>query len=394
MNVLYVSHTGAMSGAEHSLLELLGHLPDGVSPTLAAPAGPLGSAAQELGLPFVAVRGTDVSLRLHPWHTSKGAAAIVRSATELRRLARRSRADLLHANTTRAGLIAVLASKGGGPPVVVHVRDCLPETRAANMTRRLISAGGAIVLANSLYTAAAFARDGTRRPVRTVYNGIDLARFDPSSCSRDETRQSLGYEESTVLLGVVGQITPWKGQEDAVQTLALVRRDLPEARLLIVGEPKFTAAATRYDNAAYDSGLRRLVVELGLGESVRFLGERRDVPALLHACDLVLVPSWEEPFGRTVVEAMAMERPVLATNVGGPVEIVTDGEDGVLLAPRQPAAWAEAILRLAARPDLREQLGRRARRKVSTTFTLDAHVQAVVAAYREVLRAGERERER
>jgi glycosyltransferase involved in cell wall biosynthesis len=394
VNVLYLSHTGAMSGAEHSLLELLGHLPDGVSPTLAAPAGLLGSAAQELGLPFVAVRGTDVSLRLHPWHTSKGVAAIVRGATELRRLARRSRADLVHANTTRAGLIAVLAAKGGGPPVVVHVRDFLPETLAANMTRRLISAGAAIVLANSRYTAAAFARDGARARVRTVYNGVDLARFDPANYSGDETRQGLGYQKRAVLLGVVGQITPWKGQEDAVRTLALVRRDLPEARLLLVGEPKFTAAATRYDNAAYEAGLRRLAVELGLGESVRFLGERQDVPALLHACDLVLVPSWEEPFGRTVVEAMAMERPVLATNVGGPAEIVTDGEDGVLLPPRQPAVWAEAILRLVARPDLREELGRRARRKVSTTFTLDAHVRAVIAAYEDVLRVGEHRGER
>src|SRR5439155_17250744 len=132
----------------------------------------------------------------------------------------------------------------------------LPETRAANMTRRLISAGGAIVLANSRYTAAAFAGDGTRAQVRTVYNGIDLARFDPSRSLRDETRHGLGYHERTLLLGVVGQITPWKGQDDAVRTLALVRRHLPEARLLLVGEPKFTAAATRYDNAAYDAGLR------------------------------------------------------------------------------------------------------------------------------------------
>src|SRR5207302_5178465 len=98
-------------------------------------------------------------------------------------------------------------------------------------------------------------------------------------------------------------------------------------RLLVVGSPKFTSGATRLDNRAYLDELHRLVAELGLDDTVLFLGEREDVPEILAATDLVLVPSWEEPFGRAIVETMAMGVPVIATSIGGPAEIISDGVD-------------------------------------------------------------------
>src|SRR5207244_4255122 len=102
---------------------------------------------------------------------------------------------------------------------------------------------------------------------------------------------------------------------------------------LVVGEPTFTSGATRYRNEAYDESLRQLAAELGVSESVSFLGGREDVPEIVRSLDVLLVPSWEEPFGRTILEGMAMEVPVIATNVGGPPEIVADGKDGLLLPP-------------------------------------------------------------
>jgi glycosyltransferase involved in cell wall biosynthesis len=133
-----------------------------------------------------------------------------------------------------------------------------------------------------------------------------------------------------------------------------------------------------------------MVGDLGLAGAVSFLGERADIPEILRALDLVLVPSWEEPFGRSVIEAMAMETPVIATDVGGPAEIVTDGADGLLLAPRQPERWAEVAAGFLRAPGRREPMGTAARRTVEARFSREVHVQGVLAAYREALIGSDR----
>jgi glycosyltransferase involved in cell wall biosynthesis len=184
---------------------------------------------------------------------------------------------------------------------------------------------------------------------------------------------------------MVAQITPWKGQLDAIEAFALVHEVLPDAHLLIAGEAKFVSSATRYDNAGYDRELRRRVAELGLEDHVRFLGETDEVPAVLRASNATLLPSWEEPFGRTVAEAMAIGTPVLATSVGGPAEIVEDGVDGLLLPPREPELWARELLGLLADPERRERLAAHARAKAVARFGRDAHAQAVSDVYREVI---------
>ena len=112
---------------------------------------------------------------------------------------------------------------------------------------------------------------------------------------------------------------------------------------MIVGEVKFGGAATRLDNDGYLAELHRLIDELGLGDAVEFAGEREDVPELMAEADVLLAPSTEEPFGRTVVEAMAVETPVVATSVGGPSEVIDDGVTGLLVAPENPIAWSQAI---------------------------------------------------
>jgi glycosyltransferase involved in cell wall biosynthesis len=118
---------------------------------------------------------------------------------------------------------------------------------------------------------------------------------------------------------------------------------------------------------------------------VVWLGEREDIPEILRALDIVLVPSWEEPFGMVVIESMAMELPVIATEIGGPTEIVTPPKDGLLLPPRQPEAWASAIERLVERPHERLSMGRAARRRVAEALSVQIFVERVLDGYGEVL---------
>jgi glycosyltransferase involved in cell wall biosynthesis len=215
-----------------------------------------------------------------------------------------------------------------------------------------------------------------------VPNGVDLERFRPDPAGRRAARAKLGVREGTALVGVVGQITPWKGQADAIEAVSLVGQRHPSILLLVVGSVKF--AGSRHDNHEYLAALHRRVAELGLGGRVRFLGEREDIPQLLRALDILLVPSWEEPFGRVVIEGMAVSTPVLATAVGGPAEVIEDGDDGILLPPRQPRRWADAIDALLADPDRRLALGCQARHTVEARFDEAQHATRITGFYSQL----------
>jgi glycosyltransferase involved in cell wall biosynthesis len=254
----------------------------------------------------------------------------------------------------------------------------------------VIGRRAAVVIANSHYTNASFARVHSTTPVRVVHGPVDLKRFDPAEIDPAAARGRLGVEPSTFVLAVIAQITPWKGQDDAIHVLELLKRRKLKARLLLVGSPKFVSGATRHDNRAYARELGRLTESLGLGEDVEFLGEREDIPQILRAVDVLLVPSWEEPFGLAIIEAMAMRVPVVATNVGGPVEIVRPDEDGLLLPPRAPEIWAAAIEELVRRPALRAEMGLNARERVAARFGVEQHVKEVLSAYEEALLSRDR----
>jgi glycosyltransferase involved in cell wall biosynthesis len=185
-----------------------------------------------------------------------------------------------------------------------------------------------------------------------------------------------------VLLGVVAQLSPWKGQRTAIEALSLLRGEGIDARLLLVGSAKFVDRATRFDNEAYVAELGRLIADRGLGERVSFLGERDDVPELVRALDVLLLPSQEEPFGRALIEAMALEVPVVATSVGGPPEIVTEGREGYLVSPDCPPEWAAAIRRIIDSPDRGAAMGRAGRDRARTAFGAPEHARALVELYR------------
>jgi len=385
MKVLYVSHTAVVSGAERSLLDLLGALPDTVEPLLATPPGPLQALAQERGIATTAIVGTAGSLRVHPLHTPRALAEMAVAAWQVRRAAARHGADLVHANSIRAGVVLGFA-RMRRTPTIVHVRDCLPPGRMSKATLRLIASTATTILANSAYTAASVLAAAPNARVEVVHNAVDLARFDRASIDRAEARAALGEAgERRLLLGVVAQLSPWKGQDTAIEALSLLCREGIDAHLLLIGSAKFVARSTRFDNQDYVDRLRELVTAAGLADRVSWLGEREDVPQIIRALDVLLLPSWEEPFGRALIEAMALGVPVVATNVGGPREIIEDGREGYLVAPRQPTAWAQAIARIAQSADAGAGMGRAGRERAVRLFTIDRHVHATLDVYERAI---------
>jgi L-malate glycosyltransferase len=386
VRILYVSHTGLVSGAERSLLGLLESLPVDVEPMLAGPPGPLHDHAARIGTLTAPIAGTAGSLRFHPVHTPVAVAAMAVSAGGVLRAARSWQADLLHANSIRAGMIAEPVARVLKRPLVLHVRDCLPPSPLIQRLQASLALRAGAVIAISVHVAKAFDPHGIAPRLRIIDNPFDLATLDPARIDRVAARKKLELADDDKVLALVGQITPWKGQEEAIRALAWLREEEhPTAVLLLVGEAKFVTRACRYDNRGYLCRLHELTAQLGLGDAVRFLGEREDVPEILRACDVALLPSWDEPFGRAAVEAMAMGVPVVASAIGGPAEIITDGVDGTLVQPRDPAALAVAVDELLRDPRRRRALGCAARKSVEERFGGERHATSVTALYREVL---------
>ena len=271
IRALYLNHTDQMSGGERSLMLLLEGLPDSVLPILACPEGPLATVGRAADVPWVPVRGTAGSLKLHPVYTPAAVTDLLRAALEVRRASDELSIDLIHANSIRAGLVAALARRLGGPPVLAHVRDVLPPGAISTMTSRLLGAGADVVVANSEYTRSHLPLDSGTASTEVVHNPVDLDRFDRSRVDALAVRRELGLAEGTRLLAVVAQITPWKGQDTAIEALAGLRRQGHDAHLALVGSAKFVDKATRFDNDRYLGQLRELVVGLGLERQVSIL---------------------------------------------------------------------------------------------------------------------------
>jgi glycosyltransferase involved in cell wall biosynthesis len=386
MRVLYVDHTAAVSGAERSLLALLAALPPEVSPLLACPAGPLAQRASALGVPSLGITGTEASLRVSSPATAGAVLDMGRSAVQIARLAASRQVDVLHANSIRAGMLAAVAGRLARRPVVAHIRDTLPPGTVARVSQGLIARGAQTVVANSTFTAQAFTAATGRDDVLVLSNPVDVDGIAARRLEPAQARARLDLPADALVLGVIGQITPWKGQEEAVRaTTALVAAGRP-AHLLVVGEAKFLEATTRYDNRAYLARLQELAGDPAVSGRVHFVGEREDVPEILSALDALLVPSWEEPFGRVVVEGMAAGIPVVATGEGGPAEIIDDGVTGLLVPSRDPAALAAAVQRLVDEPALAGELAA-AGAEAARRFRPAGHAEALVAIYRAALAA-------
>ncbi|MDN3555968.1 glycosyltransferase family 4 protein [Halomonas maura] len=216
--------------------------------------------------------------------------------------------------------------------------------------------------------------------IRRLYLGIDPTPYVAGLAAdeRRALRAELGVPEGAAAIGMPGRITPGKGQAVWVEALARLAEAWPELAwhgVLIGG-----LAAGEGSNEAFVAELRERVAALGLTERIRFAGFRGDLPRCLEALDIVCVPSRNEAFGLTVIEAMAAARPVVGADSGAIPELV-DATTGRLAAPEDPDAWAAALGELGADAALQHRLGQAGRARVLEAFTLAAHVRALVAEY-------------
>jgi glycosyltransferase involved in cell wall biosynthesis len=206
--------------------------------------------------------------------------------------------------------------------------------------------------------------------VSLIYNGVDLNRYDrmEACCTLPE---EYGMGPAAQIVGVVGRLEPEKGHPTLIDAWPLVLGAVPEAYLLVVGEGSRREA------------LEQQVAELGIGGRVIFTGRRDDVPEVTAALDVAVLPSYREAQGLTILEAMALSRPVVASNVGGIPEMVEDGRTGLLVPPHDASALAAAIIRLLTNHPLADMLARAGHDLVHERFCVELMVSAIEDLYDE-----------
>ncbi len=207
-------------------------------------------------------------------------------------------------------------------------------------------------------------------PRSLIYNGVDLERYDHQEpcCT---LREEYGMEPDSQIVGVVGRLELEKGHPTLLEAWPLVLEAVPLAYLMIVGE------GSRLDE------LQEIVHELGLDDHVVFTGRRDDIPAVTAAFDVAVLPSYREAQGLTILEAMALSRPVVASNVGGIPEMIQDGINGLLVPPHDPPELAGAIVRLLQDHPLADMLGRAGHDMTHDRFCVQIMVNAIQDLYDE-----------
>jgi glycosyltransferase involved in cell wall biosynthesis len=366
VNVLLVSNSGELvGGGEHSLLDLVVHLTGlRFRPLVVCPArGPLVARLEAEGIPVAIL----------PCLGRQGSRIVerVRCLAELGRLVRARRISLLHVNAMgRIALCAGLVGRWRRVPVLWHVR----VKEAEGWKDRLLARLAVRIVVNSDAVARRFS-GCPGASVTRIYNGIDLARFAPGP-PPPGLREALGLPPGGPVVGSVGRFVAYKGYDHLLDAARLVSETMPEVRWVLVGDGEL--------RETLEAQRRRL----GLEGIVRFAGWQERVADYVALFDLFVLPSLGEHFGRVLLEAMAMAKPVVATRAGGVPEIVLDGQTGLLVPPADPAALAAAIVALVQDGARAERMGAAGRRRVVSEFSLARHVEAVEAVYRELLRSG------
>ena len=372
MNILFLDHSHVLGGAEVSLLELLRTLDRGrFEPTLACPPGRLADRAHALD---VSILQTDLP-KLKSRNPLVTFARLRRGRAALRQVLDHDAFAICHANTLRAAVYAAGVAPRAGVPLVWHVRDA----NVPGWTRRLLLRRCRRAIATSRFLAESL---GNHPKVRLVPNGIDVATV-PGDSAGAAFRQELGIPPDAPVVGCLGRIRPWKGQGSFVDVAAQIAPQRPKASFLIVGDTLFPDPGRDYV-----AELKQQATALGIADRIRFAGHRPDPLAALRAMDVVVNCSRDEPFGRVLIEAMACERPVVAFRSGAVPEIVSDGRTGILVAPGDTHAMADAILGLLDEPDRARQMGRAGQPRVRERFALDASTRGVEALYDELAAAG------
>ncbi|MCX5668245.1 MAG: glycosyltransferase family 4 protein [Candidatus Omnitrophica bacterium] len=300
---------------------------------------------------------------------------VFRAASQLARIIKDKKIDLVHAHTRVSQVASYLASRRTGTPYIATCHGYFN----AKLSRRLFDTWGEKVVAISEAVRNHLEKDFNVKPERieVIYNGIDLIRFSntysPDQITR--ARRSLGIQRGNVI-GTMGRLSSVKGQKFLIEAMKEVVSKSKDARCLIIGSGREEAA------------LKELAKSLGLEGHVIFTGAAyMDIPLYLACMDIFVLPSIEEGLGLALLEAMSLGRPCVASATGGIRDIVNDGVNGILTPVGDSVQIANAVLKILGDKDLAKNMSKKAIDFVKGRFSIEAMADNMINLYERVIRA-------
>jgi glycosyltransferase involved in cell wall biosynthesis len=313
--------------------------------------------------------------------TFLGAAPALMSMTGLARYIKKHEIDIIHGTEKpRDAFYGLLLARLTGTRSITHLHVKV-EDWISPLVRWAMKHNDGLIGVSDFVKQSIIAMGYLEARTFSVLNGMDLSGWEIQT-NGQAIRDEFAIAPQTPTLAVVSRLFHWKGHTELLKALAKVKQYKPNFKLLLVGEddPRVTPG-----RGSYMSELKALTHELGLTEQIIFTGFRKDVSQILAACDIFAMPSFEEPFGMVYLEAMAMNRPVIALDNGGTREVVEHGKSGLLSLPQDIDTLAANILTLINDPELRVRMGAYGRTRVENYFNPVRMSQEVEQVYRQIL---------
>ena len=289
---------------------------------------------------------------------------------------RRERVDIVHNYLLRANVVGTIAARAARVPMVLTSKRGCHERRGLELAGARLSNRLADCVTTNANAVRSFVHDNEGCPLEkmvVIPSGIDTDRFAP--LPSDDFKTRLGVAPDRPVVGIVTRMRVRKGVEEFLRAMAMIRERFPRVCAVVVGD------------VSPDESLTGLVHELGLEQHLHLLGARADMPEVLSAFDVFVLSSHDEGMSNAILEAMAMQRPVVATDVGGTGEVVRSGKTGRLVPPKDPEALARAIAEVLAEPVAAAAMGACGREVVVERFSARAMVRQMEDLYTHLMQA-------
>ena len=366
INLLYILEGGRPSGAENNMLTVIRAIDKSqfkVNVCLLGPSPILESEFKHLGIPFYILN-------------TKGKYDLT-AYIKLIRLIQREKISIVHTILYTSNTFGRIAALLAGVPVIIGWEhgEIFEPTPVGHYRIDWILAKitDCVVTPSKATKEELIKKEGIPAyKIRVIYNGIDLAEFNGSS-SNALTRKQLGIEADEILIGSVANFEERKRHKYIITAMPKIIKVCPKIKLLLVGE----GPLRQY--------ISEMVDNLGIKDKVIFAGFRIDISVIMNAIDIYVCSSDREAFGLAVLEAMALKKPVVSTNVCGMPEMVIDGQTGYLVPPHDVDSIAEAVISLLANKEKMRQMGEAGFERIKTCFSSEILAKEIEALYKELL---------
>lgn len=360
-NILVLNHTGWLGGAELCLLGYLKRtgIPHERITCVTGHLGPLHEELAALGLEAISLRIPIPGLSRDAAEKVRSYNGLARAIRRISRIVRQREIGLVYANSYRAALLwAPLSLVLPRTRLITHVRDRIE----ARIKREIVVRESDRLIAISRYVQGSLGSAArTAGKITLIPTGVDTGLFRENGSGR-MLRREFGISPDSFLFGMFCQVLPWKGVREYIEAALRLAASREDVTFLMVGDASFSGQDSYFD------AIRQLVSEHGLSGRIIFTGFRKDIERFLSSVDVVVSASTNEPLGQTLLQAMAMGKPVIAARSGGPLEIVVHEETGLFFEPGDSPGLVHAMLWLCENREEALRMGKKGRERFSEHF--------------------------